>query len=144
MSKKKTIKKIVKKKGKKHVNSVKVEEDGIKFDSRTELFCYKLLKANNLHNKLLREASTFTVIKGPRYKGEKLRDIIVTPDFVDEDKKIILEIKGRSLPDFKIRWKLLKKYFHDNDLDYDIYLIKANQTSITEAISEIKKKHYEG
>lgn len=140
---KKTVKKTVKKKGKKHVNSTKIEEDGIKFDSKSELFCYKLLKSNNLHNKLLREPTTFTVVEGPRYKGEKLRDIVVTPDFIDEDKKIILEIKGRALPDFKMRWKLLKIYLYNNNLNYDIYLIKSTQTEITKVVNEIKTKYYD-
>ena len=42
-----------------------------------------------------------------------------------------------------MRWKLLKVYLYNNNLDYDIYLIKSTQTEITKVVNEIKTKYYD-
>lgn len=131
-----------KKKGKKNVQSVKSTLDGLNFDSNLEKFCYTELKKAGLHNKLLYEGKTFIIVDGFEYKGKKYQNIKVTPDFVDEEGKVIIECKGymRQNSTFPMRWKLMKKYFADNNLDYDIHIV-FNQTEIKEAINQIKPKY---
>jgi hypothetical protein len=138
----KTVKK-TKKAGKKNVQAIKSTLDGIKFDSNLEKFCYTELKSDNLHEKLKYEGKTFVIIEGFEFQGKKYQSVKITPDFVDEDKKVIIECKGymRQNALFPMRWKIMKKYFADNKLDYDIHLV-FNQGEIKEAIKQVKLKHY--
>jgi len=137
-------KKAVKKKGKKNVQSIKSSLDGIDFASNLEKFCYIELKKANLHTKLKYEGKTFVIVDKFEYKGKKYQNIKITPDFVDEENGVILECKGfiRQNALFPMRWKLMKKYFTDNNLDYDLHLV-FNQTEIKEAINLIKLKYEE-
>ena len=146
MSKKKKIVKRIKKKtkGKPTINSKKCSQDEIEFDSKSELFCYNLLKTNNMYGlgKLEREPKSYIVVDGFEYMDSKLRPITIKPDFIDENKGIIIEIKGWATPVFEMRWKLFKRYLALNNLEYKLYVIKATQKDITETISLIKKEHY--
>lgn len=148
MSKKKKIVKRIKKKtkGKPIINSKKCSQDGIEFDSKSELFCYNLLKTNNMYGlgKLEREPKSYIIVDGFEYMDSKLRPITIKPDFIDENKGIIIEIKGWATPIFGMRWKLFKRYLALNNLQYKLYVVKATQKDITQAISEIKKEHYGG
>lgn len=131
-----------KKKGKKNVQSVKSSLDGIDFASNLEKFCYQELKKAGLHTKLKYESKTFVIVDKFEYQGKKYQNIKITPDFVDEENGVILECKGfiRQNALFPMRWKLMKKYFKDNNLNYDLHLV-FNQTEIKEAINQIKLKY---
>lgn len=135
---------IVRKKGVKHVQSKKTIVDGITFLSGAEAFCYRLLKANGMYGpgKLLYEPKQFTIIDPFTFSGKKYQPIRITPDFVDETNQVILEVKGRAVELFAMRWKLMKRYFSINAPKYSVYLTKSNQTDITKIVNEIKKKHY--
>lgn len=139
--KKKVVKK---KKGKKHVQAIKVSEDGIDFASTAERFCYRLLKANGMYGpgKLIYEAKQYVIVDPFTYDGKKYQPIRITPDFVDETNKIVLEVKGRAVELFSMRWKLMKRHFALTDPTYKSYLTKSNQTDITKIVNEIKAKHY--
>lgn len=137
-------KKIVRKKGKKHVQAIKVSEDGIDFASTAERFCYRLLKANGMYGpgKFIYEAKQFMLLSPFTFAGKKYQPIRITPDFVDETNKVILEVKGRAVELFAMRWKLMKWYLSVNDPTYGVFLTKSNQTDITKIVNEIKGKHY--
>lgn len=137
-------KKLVRKKGKKHVQAIKVSEDGINFASTAERFCYRLLKANGMYGpgKFIYEAKQFVLIDPFTFQGKKYQPIRITPDFVDETNKVVLEVKGRAVELFAMRWKLMKRKFSIDDPKYVVYLTKSNQTDITKIVSEIKAKHY--
>jgi hypothetical protein len=141
--KKGKVKKIgFKKKGKKNVSSIKSELDGIKFASNLERFCYIKLKEAGLHNNLKYEGTAFNIIDKFEFKDKKYQGIKITPDFVDEENKVIIECKGFMGQNqlFPMRWKLMKRYFKLNNLDYDIHLV-FNQGEILEAINKIKLKY---
>ena len=136
--------KVIKKKGKKHVQAIKVSEDGIDFASTAERFCYRLLKTNNMYGpgKFIYEAKQFMVVDPFTFDGKKYQPIRITPDFVDETNKVLLEVKGRAVELFSMRWKLMKRFFSINDPNYKVYLTKSNQSDITSIVNEIKQKHY--
>ena len=139
----KLVKKKRKVKGKKNVQAIKSTLDGIKFASNLEKFCYTELKTEGLTNNLKYEGKTFVIVDKFEYQGKKYQNIKITPDFVDEEKMVIIECKGymRQNALFPMRWKLMKKHFADNGLDYDIHLV-FNQGEIKEAIKQVKLKHY--
>lgn len=143
-NKRRVIKRVKKTKGKPTIRAKKCSQDGIEFDSKSELFCYNLLVSNNLYgkDKFVREPETYTIVDGFTYMGKKLRPIQVTPDFVDENKKIVIEIKGWATPVFEMRWKLFKRFLSINNKEYKLYVIRATQKDITEAINKIKKEDY--
>lgn len=142
--KKAVRKRIVRKKGKKHVQAIKVSEDGIEFASTAERFCYRLLKQNGMYGpgKLIYEAKQFMLVDPFTFQGKKYQPIRITPDFVDETNQVVLEVKGRAVELFAMRWKLMKRYFSINAPKYSVYLTKSNQTDITKIVGEIKSKHY--
>lgn len=139
-------KKIVKKKGKKNVNSNKIIIDGIEFASKLEGFAYQELKSLKLYgkDKFLYEIKEFQIIDKFEFDGKKYQGVKITPDFVDETNKVILEIKGWAKQNeaFPMRWKLMKRYFTINNIDYKVYIAYSNQTNVKEVIKEIKEKHY--
>lgn len=145
--KKKAVKKFAvkkKKKGKMNVQSTKSTLDGIKFSSNLERFCYSELKKRGLENKLKYEGKTFVIVDKFEYQGKKYQNIKITPDFVDEENKILIECKGFMGQNqlFPMRWKLMKKYFADNNEEWDIHLV-FNQSEILEVMNKIMPK-YEG
>lgn len=150
MGKKVVRKKISKKsvfkktKGKKNVQSIKSELDGIKFASNLEKFCYQQLKLRNLHNNLKYEGETFVIVDKFEYQDKKYQAIKITPDFVDVENKILIECKGYLGQNqlFPMRWKLMKKYFKDKGEDWDINLV-FNQNEILEVVNKLKLKYDE-
>jgi len=140
----KTVFKRTKKKGQKNVQSVKSSLDGITFASNLEKFCYSKLKEEGLHNNLKYEGKTFIIADAFEYQNKKYQAIKITPDFVDEENKVIVECKGYLGQNqlFPMRWKLMKKYFHDNNEDWDIHLV-FNQNEILTSINKLKTKYDE-
>ena len=132
-----------KKAGKKNVQAIKSTLDGIKFASNLEKFCYSELKTEGLTDNLKYEGKTFVIVDSFEFQGKKYQNVKITPDFVDEEKKVLIECKGWKGQNalFPMRWKLMKKYFADNNLDYDVHLV-FNQGEIKNAIKEVKLKHY--
>lgn len=129
------------KKGKKTINYNKTTFDGIDFASNLEVFSYKQLKLEGLYgkDKLLYEAKTFEIIEPFVFDGKKYQNIKITPDFVDEKNKIVLEIKGIPNELFPMRWKLLKRYFSINDPTYKVFLAIGNQENVKKEIAKIKE-----
>lgn len=122
---------------KKIKNAKKCSIDGIDFKSRLELYTYKRLKEEGLNFSY--EAKTWTIIEKFEYLGEKIRAVTITPDFVNLDKKIIIEVKGYATDIYKLRLKVFKKHLGMNRDEYTIYHVK-NQKQVEDVILDIKRK----
>ena len=142
-------------KNKKVRNATVLEYYGITFKSKLELYCYKRLKEANIkfqYEKVKYElVPSFTFEndsyelykkKGERYFGPQrklIRSMTYTPDFVGthNGRKFIIETKGNPNDAFPLRWKLFKKYIHDNQIDCLIYMPR-NLKHIDEVVELIK------
>jgi hypothetical protein len=127
------MKKINRKKG--PVVAKKVVYDGITFASGLEKHMYKALKEAGIDFKY--EGYTYELVPSFLFvnncverqsngKGDfinrgnkKILNLKYTPDFVGED--FIIETKGRANESFPLRWKLFKKWLHDNKDERTLY-----------------------
>lgn len=126
MEKKKVVKKTPTKPRKKWVNSTKITQHGITFDSTLELSMYNLLTEAGIPFKYIGgERAKYTLLEESKYLGgcyeraqkrsaemkntQKITSVGYTPDFVGEGESWFIEVKGRKLGDFAMRWKLFKR-----------------------------------
>ena len=142
-------------KGKKTINSKKIEQDGIKFASGLEKYCYLSLKKAKLYEFGGYEGETYQILEGFQFedeeysrqsngKGEyilrspkKVLGIKYTPDFIGTD--YIIECKGRANESFPIRWKLFKKWHTENKIGKALYK-PQNQKEVDRTIELILEK----
>jgi hypothetical protein len=127
------MKKISRKKG--PVVAKKVMYDGITFASGLEKYMYKVLKEHDI--KAQYESHTFELVPSFQFSNKsferqsnskggfedrgdkKILNLKYTPDFIGKD--FIIETKGRANESFPLRWKLFKKWMHDNDDTRTLY-----------------------
>jgi hypothetical protein len=144
------MKKISRKKG--PVVSKKVIYDGVTLASGLEKYMYKsLLDARidfNYEGEVFELLPSFHFENGcierqSNSKGEyinrgnkKVLNIKYTPDFVSYD--FIIETKGRANDSFPLRWKMFKKWMHDNN-DKRIVYKPQNQKEVDITIELILK-----
>ena len=130
--------------------------DGIQFKSKLEAYCYERLKASGIPFRY--EQDSFILVDAfsfpndswelGKIKGVKafkkanptIRAITYKPDFTNLEQNWVIECKGMMTDAFPIRWKLFKKYIHDNGLSYDLYMPR-NRKQIDETINLIKSKN---
>lgn len=122
------------KKNKKVRNATPNTYDGINFKSKLETNCYKIFQDKGITLKY--EPTRFTLLEGFEYNGYKFRDITYTPDFIDEERGIIIETKGFATNDFKLRWKLFLWYLKKTNSHYRVYILK-NIKQIRECLEEV-------
>lgn len=103
---------------KKVKNATPLEYDGVSFKSKLEMYCYKLLKENNIPVEY--EVVKFPILDSFTYNEEKVRGMTFTPDFVGDN--FVVECKGFMNDAFPLRWKLFKYYLHKNQLRYELHL----------------------
>ena len=138
-------------KGRTKVKNVKKPTfDGIQFQSKLELHCYKKLKEEKIP--ISYEGTTFTIFPATVYplacyegttkrlynKGSKIRAITYTPDFVDPNGKFIIETKGYANESFPLRWKLFKKHLKDTKQQYVLFMPR-NKAQVDEVVELIKQ-----
>ena len=123
-----------KSKNKKVQNAQPNSYNGINFKSKLETNCYKAIESVGIP--LEYEKETFTLLEGFEYNNEKFRPITYTPDFINDEHKIIIETKGYATDIFKLRWKLFKWYLMKNGSDYTAIQLK-NKKEIDELINTI-------
>lgn len=117
------------------VKAKAVSYDGITFASGLEKYMYKALKDNKIETAY--ESQTFELVNNFEFpndcferqangKGDfsnrgnkKVLNIKYTPDFIGYD--YIIETKGRANESFPLRWKLFKKWLHDNKDTRTVY-----------------------
>lgn len=75
------------------------------------------------------------VPKSFQLKTPKVLPITYKPDFVGDG--WLMETKGLRRPGFDVRWKLFKKYLHDNNLNW-LILMPSNQEEVLTSVSFIK------
>lgn len=85
--------------------AVKVEVDGVKFDSKLEAYMHKLLTGAGIRFVLQKK---YVLQDKFRYNGEAIREIGIVVDFELIDHNIIIDTKGFQLRDGMIKYKLLK------------------------------------
>ena len=138
-------------------NAQKIFYDGIQFQSRLELHCYKKLKEAKLEFEY--EPTAFELIpkfeytpqciesykKGSKWsfgdKSKVVRAMRYKPDFVNLKDGWIIECKGHPNESFPIKWKLFKYYLKTNNMEVHLYMPK-NQTHVDECVTEILKTVY--
>lgn len=144
---------------KKPVNSIKQSYDGIDFDSTPEMDMYILLKKAGIKfNYIGKENSLYKLVPEAKYEAEcyerpqkrspKLKDVRkisglgYTADFVGENEEWFIEVKGRRLGDFNIRWKLFKKWLNQRDEPNPILFMPVTPQDMRQVIDILKEKGY--
>ncbi len=109
----------------------------IDFDYEGEVF--ELLPSFTFNNDCIERQSNS---KGEYINrgNKKVLNIKYTPDFVGYD--FIIETKGRANDSFPLRWKMFKKWLHDNNDKRTIYK-PQNQKEVDETIKLILKMRNE-
>jgi len=144
------------KKGSQITRSKKVKEDNIEFASKLELHMYRVLK--KLKVPFTYEGQTYVIVDGfhshnasfekTKIKKElhdrgdkKILPIKYTPDFVDKEypPRFIIECKGNPNESFPMRWKLFKKFLHDNEIDAKLFMPRTQKDcdKVGELLKEI-------
>tara|TARA_R100001463_G_scaffold52752_1_gene103628 strand:+ start:692 stop:1090 length:399 start_codon:yes stop_codon:yes gene_type:complete len=121
-------------KRKKGAQIKKVIQNGIKFDSKLELYFYNLLNKERIPFVFQEK---FILLEKFRYNNSAVREMTLTVDFSLPADDIIVDTKGFQRNDNKIKWKLLKKHLLDNGRE-PIILMPKNQKQCQEVIKIIK------
>lgn len=125
-------KKTLKAPNRKWVNATKTEVDGITFGSGREADMYRLLKEAGIDFDYVgSENAMYPILDEFKYEGEcyeraqkrskemktveKVTGAGYTPDFRAKDESWFIEVKGRKLGDFSMRWKLFKGFLSDRN-----------------------------
>jgi len=119
-------KKRTKKAGKKSVNAIKRTYDGIDFDSTAEMDMYILLKKAGIPFRYVGKSKDDQLelfpedtyqsecYERPQRRSKELKDnkkidsMGYTPDFIGDNEEWVIEIKGRRMGEFNLRWKIFK------------------------------------
>lgn len=115
----------------------KIELDGVKFDSKLELFCYQQFKSLGLEFDFQR---TMLLQEGFRFKGKWIRPITMIVDFVlhHDGQKIYIDTKGFATETSKLKYKMLKFYVREDSTADVIWL--HSQKEVKEFINDLLSK----
>lgn len=116
-------------------NARKVERDGIRFDSRLELFMYDLLKMAGIR---FERQKRYTLQPSFRYNGVAIRPITYTVDFWLPDHNLIIDTKGYHTQQGDMRIKMLKWRFSAAG-ESPIIKTPKNQTECRTLLEELKR-----
>ena len=134
------------------VNRKKSTYDGIEFQSKIELYCYKKLKEAGIEFQY--EENTYEIFPAFKHHGKygkkaargfsikenrPIRAVTYTPDFVSDQHKFIIETKGYvpSQHSFPLRFKMFLQFCKQNNMgDYAIY-IPSNQKQVDQVVQDI-------
>lgn len=120
---------------KKIINATEVTVDNIKYRSKLEAKCAKILKDNNISFEY--EPFKIKYIEKFEYNNDKFRAAYYTPDFV-VDNKYILEIKGFPNDVWRYKKKLIiLTLMKDKNCNYIFYEIK-NESQLKKWIEKYK------
>jgi len=141
----------------KQTTAKKYSYKGKVFKSTIEAYMYKLLETNSIGFDY--EKQKFDIIppfvfynavysKFLNGRGEfkergnkKIKASIYTPDFtspIGEELKFVIEVKGRSFPDFSRTWRLFKKFISDKGWSTVLFLPRT-QRDCQKVITLIKE-----
>jgi hypothetical protein len=113
----------------------KLEVDGVKFDSKLELFCHDLLTKMNFEFEFQKK---IILIDGFRYNKKAIRPITLTVDFVVKHNDIdyYIDIKGFATDVSKIKYKMLRYQLKDNPKTDVLWL--HSQRAIIQFLTNLK------
>lgn len=120
------------------INATKIEQDGIKFDSRLELYLYNLLKEEDIEFEFQKE---YVLQEGFKYCSESILPIKIRVDFVLPKYKFILDSKGFQMSDGKLKYKMLKFMLFCLDTEYRIEM-PSSQKRCREVVESIKRGYF--
>ena len=122
----KTNTEVVKKPHKFHAQKVEIGDK--KFDSKREYYMYQCLKKWGI---VFKEKEKMVLMLGFTYNGEKVREIAIIPDFSIYTQTgeliAIVDVKGIETPDFKLKWKMLKRKFYIDGVIAEMFLPKSHK-----------------
>ena len=115
----------------------KLEVDGVKFDSKLELFCYDLLTKLNFEFEFQKK---IILIDSFKYNKKAIRPITLTVDFVVKHNDIdyYIDIKGFATDVSKIKYKMLRYQLKDNPKTDVIWL--HSQRAILQFLNNLKEE----
>lgn len=113
----------------------KLEVDGVKFDSKLELFCHDLLTKMSFEFEFQKK---IILIDGFRYNKKAIRPITLTVDFVVKHNDIdyYIDIKGFATDVSKIKYKMLRYQLKDNPKTDVLWL--HSQRAIIQFLTNLK------
>jgi hypothetical protein len=111
--------------------------DGVKFDSKLELYCYKMLTLFKIKFDFQKR---ITLIERFKYDDKWIRETTVVVDFVikDGDDTIYVDTKGFATEVSKIKYKMLKYQLKDEQNKRVIWL--HSEKEVNEFLLTIKDK----
>jgi len=115
----------------------KIELDGVKFDSKLELFCYQQLKSLGIEFEFQR---AILLQESFRFKGKWIRPITMIVDFVihHDGQKIYIDTKGFATETSKLKYKMLKFLEKDDSIVDVIWL--HSQKEVKDFINDLLSK----
>ncbi|MFQ8806189.1 MAG: DUF1064 domain-containing protein [Alistipes indistinctus] len=87
-------------------NARKIERDGVKFDSRLEMYMYDLLTMAGIRFEFQKR---YCVQEGFRYRGAAIRPVTYTVDFFLPEHDTVIDTKGYRTQQGDLRIKMLKR-----------------------------------
>jgi len=143
---------------KKWVNSNKPTHNGITFDSDQELLMYKLLKTAGIGFKYIgKDKGKYNLQETFTYSGQcyerlqkrskelknrqKVLGVNYTPDFVGDSERWFIEVKGRKLGDFSLRWKMFKQSLENKDFQPMLFM-PVTKEDCKQVIEILKENGY--
>lgn len=111
--------------------------DGVKFDSKLELYCHKMLTLFKIKFDFQKR---ITLIERFKYDDKWIRETTVVVDFVikDGDDTIYVDTKGFATEVSKIKYKILKYQLKDEQNKRVIWL--HSEKEVNEFLLTIKNK----
>lgn len=88
-------------------NATKIEEAGVKFDSKLEKYMYDLLRGAQIDFEFQK---VYVLQEKFRYRDGAVRAITLTVDFWLPTRNMIIDTKGFQTQQGAMRWKMLKSY----------------------------------
>lgn len=115
----------------------KIEVDGVKFDSKLEMYCYDLLTKLKFDFEFQKK---IILIDSFKYNKKAIRPITLTVDFVVKHNDIdyYIDIKGFATDVSKIKYKMLRYQLKDNPKT-DVLWIHS-QRAILQFLNNLKEE----
>lgn len=110
--------------------------NGIKFRSKLEAECAKILDKEGVRYEY--EPFKIELLPTFQYDGKTYRAWTYSPDFILYN-NIMVEVKGWETDTWSIKKKMILKYIVDHDYSYEFYMIK-NTSQLQKLIDELKER----
>ena len=115
----------------------KLEVDGVKFDSKLELYCHDLLTKLKFDFEFQKK---IILIDSFKYNKKAIRPITLTVDFVVKHNDIdyYIDIKGFATDVSKIKYKMLRYQLKDNPKTDVLWIY--SQRAIVQFLNNLKEE----